>query len=108
MGMLEVARDTLKELPISEVLRERLLFALDRLEETESKVSASQKEIGALQAQLERERLDHEQTKKELHALQEVLREEVRIVRGVEFRKSSRTGNDWQPFCPKCHLPIVF
>ena len=108
MGMLEVARDALKDVPISEVIRERLLLALDRLEETEAKVSASEKEIGRLQAQLEREQFDHEHTKNELQALQELLREQVRFVRGVEFRKSSRTGNEWQPFCPKCHLPIVF
>lgn len=108
MGMLEVARDTLKDLPISEVLRERLSFALDRFEEAERQITSLQTQVGSLQAQLERERLDHEQTKKELQRLQELLREEIRIVRGVEFRNGSRTGNQWQPFCPKCHLPVVF
>jgi hypothetical protein len=78
------------------------------LEETEGKITVLQTEKGGLQAQFERERLDHEQTKKELQKLQELMREEVRFVRGVEFRKGSRTGDKWQPFCPKCHLPVVF
>src|SRR6516162_3429615 len=103
MSMLEVARDAIKDLPISEVIRERLSLAFDRLEEAERQITSLQTQIGSLQAQLERERLDHEETKKELKRLQELLHEEVRIVRGVEFRRGSRTGNEWQPFCPKCH-----
>jgi len=108
MGMLEVARDAIKDLPVSEVIRERLSLAFDRLEEAERQIAILQTEKGGLQAQFERERLDHEQTKKELQRLHELLHEEVRLVRGVEFRKGSRTGNEWQPFCPKCHLPVVF
>jgi hypothetical protein len=108
MGLAEVARDALKEIPLSEVLRERVSLALDRLAEAERQIAVMQTEKGGLQAQLERERIDHEQTKKELQKLQELMREEVRFVRGVEFRKGSRTGDKWQPFCPKCHLPVVF
>ena len=108
MGVVEVARDALKEIPLSEVLRERVSLALDRLAESERKIETLQTEIGGFKAQLERERIDHEQTKKELQRLQELLREEIRIVLGVEFRKGSRTDDLWQPFCPKCHLPVVF
>jgi hypothetical protein len=96
--MVEVARDALKDIPISEVLRERVSLALDRLAEAEK---------GGLQAQLERERIDHEQTKKELQPLQELLREEIRLVCDVEFRKGVRTSGKWVPFCPKCHLPLA-
>lgn len=31
--------------------------------------------------------------------------EEVRIYRGVEFRRGKRTGGKWMAFCPKCHMP---
>jgi hypothetical protein len=106
MGMIEAARDALKDIPISEVLRERLSLAVDRLEETEGKVSVLQTEKGSLSAQLERERLDHAQTKEELQRLAKTLQEEVRFAEGVEFRRGTRTGGEWLPFCPKCHLPI--
>jgi hypothetical protein len=33
--------------------------------------------------------------------------EDVRIARGIEFRRGARTGNKWLPFCPKCHLPAI-
>ncbi len=106
--MVEVARDALKDIPISEVLRERVSLALDRLAEAERQIATLQAEKGGLQAQLERERIDHEQTKKELQPLQEWLREEIRLVCDVEFRKGVRTSGKWMPFCPKCHLPLAF
>ena len=106
--MIEVARDALKDIPISEVLRERVSLALDRLAEAEGQIATLQAEKGGLQAQLERERIDHEQTKKELPRLQELLREEIRLVCDVEFRKGVRTSGEWMPFCPKCHLPLAF
>jgi len=89
MGMLEVARDTLKDLPISDVIRERLSLALDRLAEAEAKIESLHTEIGGLKAQ-------------------ELLREEVRVVFDGEFRKGVRTGGQWLPFCPKCHLPLAY
>ena len=108
MGMVEVARDALKDVPISEVLRERVSLALDRLAEAERQIATLQAEKGGLQAQLERERIDHQQTKKELQPLQELLREDIRFVCDVEFRKGVRTSGKWMPFCPKCHLPLAF
>lgn len=108
MEMVEAARDALKDIPISEVLRERVSLALDRLAEAERQIATLQAEKGGLQAQLERERIDHEQTKKELQPLQELLREEIRLVCDVEFRKGVRTSGKWMPFCPKCHLPLAF
>jgi RNase P subunit RPR2 len=108
MGMVEVARDALKDIPISEVLRERVSIALDRLEETERQIATVLAEKGGLQAQLERERIDNEQAKKELQQLQELHREEIRLVCDVEFRKGVRTSGKWMPFCPKCHLPLAF
>jgi hypothetical protein len=31
--------------------------------------------------------------------------EDVRIHSAIEFRRGKRTGGDWMPFCPKCHMP---
>jgi len=33
--------------------------------------------------------------------------EEIRIHHMVEFRRGSRTGNKWMPFCPKCKMPAA-
>src|SRR6188508_871139 len=33
--------------------------------------------------------------------------EDIRISGGVEFRRGARTGNQWLPFCAKCHSPAV-
>jgi hypothetical protein len=108
MGLLELTRDSLKDLPISDVIRERLSLALDQLADAQRQVGVLQTEKGGLQAQFERERLDHEQTKKELQRLQGLMTEEIRVVHGVEFRRGVRTSGEWLAFCPKCHLPISF
>jgi hypothetical protein len=31
--------------------------------------------------------------------------EDIRIHKGIEFRKGKRTGDRWMGFCPKCHMP---
>src|SRR5690606_21210344 len=74
--------------------------------EAESKIELLQVENGGLKAQFERERLDHQNTKKELDALHALHFEDVRIHRGIEFRVGGRTGNKWAAFCPNCHLPV--
>jgi len=107
VGLIDVAKDTLKDLPISEVLRERLSLALEQSAVFERQVGELQAEKGGLQAQLEREHADHEATKKKLKNLEETLREETRFVHDVEFKRGTRTGNEWKPFCPKCHLPLA-
>ena len=37
--------------------------------------------------------------------LAETQEEEIRIHSAIEFRRGKRTGGDWIPFCPKCHMP---
>lgn len=32
--------------------------------------------------------------------------EDIRIEFSTEFRRGKRTGNKWQAFCPKCHMPV--
>ncbi len=112
MSLLTTARDALKELPLSDIVRERLSLALDRLAEAEAKIEALQAENAelkaenrSLRAELEGVRRDHQQDKKELRRIQDEHAEEVRVHGGVEFRRGKRTGGGWVPFCPACHLP---
>src|SRR5437667_12708501 len=108
MGLYESAKDALKEIPMADVIRERLSLALDRLAEAESQIATLQMEKGGLEAQLGRERVDQVQTKQELQARKERLHEDVRFIHGIEFRCGARTGECWLPLSPKCHLPISF
>jgi len=89
------------------ILNKQLAFAKDQFSDLERKVSDLQTQTGRLDAQLERERLDHQKTRDELQKLKERHAEEIRFFHDVEFRKGSRTGGRWLPFCPKCHLPIT-
>ena len=107
MSLLDIARDTLKDLPVSDIVRERLSLAFDRLAEAEAKIDALQLQNGSFQAQLERERLDNKQTRDELQRLKDEHAEDVRFHQTIEFRGGKRTGGNWMPFCPKCHLPAL-
>ena len=106
MSIIDTARDALKGLPISDIVRERLSLALDRLGESELKNSELQTQIGRMQSDLARERQDHEQAEEQLKRLKEEHEEEVRIHSAIEFRLGKRTGGVWMPFCPKCHMPL--
>lgn len=108
MNLIDIARDTLKGIPMADILRERLLLALDQYADAERKIADLQTEKGSLQGQLERERLDHQNTQAQLQQLKEKTAEDVRLLQDVEFRRGTRTGGRWMPFCPRCHLPIVF
>ena len=105
MSLIDVARDTLKDLPISDILRERLSLALDQSAVFERQIGELQTKVGRLEAQLEIVRLDRDKVTKQLRELEELHNEEVRIEDTVEFRRGARTGGTWKPFCPKCHLP---
>ncbi|MGB7749224.1 MAG: hypothetical protein WBN75_18280 [Verrucomicrobiia bacterium] len=105
MSLIDTARDALKDLPISDIVRERLSLALDRLTEAEAKIEALQSENGGLKVQLENERLDHHQTKEQLQRLLYEHSEEVVIHSGIEFRRGKRTRSKWMAFCPVCHVP---
>ena len=107
MSFIDTARDALKDLPISDIVRERLSFALDRLMDAEAKIETLQTEKGSLQAQLDRERYDHKLAREELQRVKDEHMEDIRIHRTAEFRRGKRTGGKWMPFCPKCHLPVA-
>jgi hypothetical protein len=106
MSLIDVARDTLKEIPMADILRERLSLALDRLDDAERSIGVLQADLGSLRAQLEIERSARHASERELRLLKEEHAEETRILRGFEFRRSRRTEGKWLPFCPKCHMPI--
>jgi hypothetical protein len=36
---------------------------------------------------------------------QNVEAEEIRLHKGIEFRRGSKTSGKWAAFCPKCQLP---
>lgn len=120
MSLLTLLRDAMKEFPMSDIVRERLALAVDRLAlseaqiadlqgqkaSLESKIEALQSEKANLNAQLDIERLNHGKTQQELKGLKDEYSEEIRIHSGIEFRKGKRTGGVWQPFCPACHTPL--
>ena len=91
MGFLEVARDTLRDLQVTDAVRERLSFAFDRLADAESKIEVLQKENGKFQAQLEREQLDHKQARQELQRLKDEHAEETLIHCQMEFRRGKHS-----------------
>lgn len=121
MSLIEIARDALKEIPVSDILRERLALALDLAakeeahhEETKAHLARSEAhhedtkaQLARSDADLERERLDHQKTREELQRLKDEHAEEIRIHHTVEFRRGKRTGGEWIAFCPKCHLPAT-
>lgn len=107
MSLLEVARDTLKEIPMADILRERLSLALDQLGDAERTIGALQQESGGLRKQLELEYSARQKLEKELEQVRKEHEEDIRIYHCIEFRLGRRTGREWMAFCPKCHLPAV-
>jgi len=107
LGIFDRAKSALAEIQISEVLKERLEFAIDQGAATETKVAELRAEIADVKAELKIANLDAKKKQLELDELKERHKEEVRTVSGVEFRRGERTNGSWQPFCPKCHLPLI-
>jgi hypothetical protein len=105
MSAFDTIKQTIADLPISDILRARLEFAFDQSAALERQVSALQVEKGKIQAQLEIATFDRDKAQKELHRLEQEHAEDIRIHKLVEFRLGKRTGGNWMAFCPKCHLP---
>jgi TolA-binding protein len=87
------------------ILNQQLAFARDQFSDLESKVETLRTENADLKAQLQRESLDHKKIREELQRLQKEHSEEIRVHRGIEFRRGKRTGGVWVAFCPVCHTP---
>jgi hypothetical protein len=89
------------------IIAQQLSFAKEQFAALDRKASEQVREIGKLEAQLQREQLDRSTAQQELQHLQNEHEEDVRIYRCIEFRRGKRTGNKWVAFCPKCHMPVT-
>ena len=103
--ILDVARDALTKIPMTEVIRERLSLALDQYAISERRISELQKEVGTLEAKLQMATADRDKAQAELAKLKEEHAEEIRTWETIEFRRGKRTGGVWDAFFPKCHMP---
>jgi len=93
MSLIETACDALKNIPMSDILRERLSMTIDQLAISEAKIEVLQRENGKLASRLDQEQFDHNQTKQELQALRDFHAETIRFVHGIEFKKGVRSGH---------------
>lgn len=107
MGLLDIARDTLKEIPMADILRERLSLAFDMASQSERENEKLRSEKARLEAELDIMRMNEKQTRLELETLKDRHAEDVRVSGGAEFRRGIRTNMKWIAFCPKCHAPAT-
>ena len=105
MSLIDLARDTLKEIPMADILRERLSLALDQFAESVRQNAKLQGEIGSLHTRLQNAEIDRDKAQQELKRLQKEHEEEMVIHKLLEFRRGKRTRNRWVPFCSVCHAP---
>ena len=107
IDIIDTARKALKEIPISDILRERMSLALDQASNLESKIQEKDVLVGELRAQLKEIDSHRDKIQRELDRLKSEMAEDVKIIHGLEFRRGKRTDGKWMPFCPKCHLPAA-
>ncbi len=105
MSTLTDIKSALTELPISDILKARLEFAVDQSVALERQVQALQAKAADLQAELRIVAIDRKQAREELDRMKNEHAEEIRIFHGIEYRKGKRTDFEWMAFCPSCHLP---
>lgn len=107
LAVFDRAKKALSEIQISEVLRERLSFAIEQGTVTEKQIVQLRQDLSETKAELTMAKLEAQKRDQELEALREAMKEDVVIHRTVEFRRGRRTDFEWQAFCPKCHLPAM-
>jgi hypothetical protein len=91
----------------AEVLRQHLAFASDQFVALDRKASELEREIGKLDAELQREKLDRDKAQQELQRLKDEHEEETAYHDCILFRRGKSTQNKWMGFCPKCKLPLA-
>ena len=106
-GIIDSIEKLITEHGSAAIIAQQLAFAKEQFVALERKASELEREIGKLEAKLQREQLDRNEAQQELKRLQEEYEEEVRIHRCIEFRRGKRTGGEWAAFCPKCHMPVM-
>ena len=107
MSAFDTIKQTIADLPISDILRARLDFAFDQSAALERQVGELQVKIGHLQAQLEVATSNFNKARSELERLEQEHAEEIRVHSTIEFRRGKRTGGVWMAFCPKCKMPAL-
>jgi len=108
MNIIETARKALVEIPVSDILRERLSLALEYAADLERQLEACKTAKAKLEVQLENVCIDRDKKSERIQVIEKSLEETVLINHGVEFRKGKRTSGKWMAFCPKCHLPAGY
>ena len=108
MSIIDIARKTLIDLPVSEILHERLSLTLDYAVDLERKLAECEAVKAKLELQLENIRTDRDKKAERIQVIEKALEEDVIINHGVEFRRGRRTSGKWIAFCPKCHLPAGY
>ncbi len=93
MGLFDIARDTLKEIPMADVMRVRLELAFEQSAILEKQLGALRDENAELKAELKIAKATLGKMETELRLIIEKHKEEIRISSGVEFRRGERTGN---------------
>lgn len=86
----------------------KLINTRGSVEIMERRLALKDDQIAQLKAQKEDEIAILQAKIKELEAAQQnqkIEADEVRLHKGIEFRRGNKTGGKWQAFCPKCHLP---
>jgi hypothetical protein len=106
MSVYEIVIDALKQLPMSEILRERLSLAAEEIARLEKQIAVLNQENRDLKAQLELAREQYNKAKEDYERLQKKHEERVFLFRGIEYRCGARTLGKWLPFCPKCNVVL--
>jgi hypothetical protein len=105
MNPLEVIEKLITEHGSAAILGQHLAFAKDQFSALERQVTEYQAKTAKLEAQLEIEQMNHKETKQQFQRLQDEHSEDIRVHKGIEFRRGKRTGGNWVAFCPVCHTP---
>ncbi len=79
---------------------------IDALHQIHSLALSLQKQHTDIIDRADRIQAENTELKRQL-AETKAAEEEKRFHRGIDFRKGIRTGGRWQPFCPKCELPVT-
>jgi RNase P subunit RPR2 len=88
---MSILTEILKEAPLSALLQEKVKAVEFQRNEFKRELDDCRRLYQVLQ--------DEHQKLSALHS------EDIRIHRGIEFRRGKRTGDMWMGFCPKCHMP---
>lgn len=105
MNPVDLIEKAISEHGSAKILKTHLAFAKDQFVALERRASELEREIGNLQAKLQREQVERDKAQQEARRLQLEHEEQVSIHNAIEFRKGKRTGTKWLPFCPNCHMP---